>query len=106
MNKLMRRVMTCIVSAMCVLALFVPVYAEETNMSCSDVYLRKGDTKSVDLGLDENDGISSAYTLFDTDLISFTQSGKILNVTGNKIGQTELTVSTFSQKTYHITVHV
>lgn len=106
MNKLMRRVMTCIVSAMCVLALFVPVHAEEVNMSYSDVYLRKGDTKSVDLGLDENDGISSAYTLFDTDLISFTQSGKILNVTGNKIGQTELTVSTFSQKTYHITVHV
>ena len=106
MNKLMRRVMTCIVSAMCVLALFVPVHAEEVNMSYSDVYLRKGDTKSVDLGLDENDGISSAYTLFDSDLISFTQSGKILNVTGNKIGQTELTVSTFSQKTYHITVHV
>lgn len=106
MNKLMRRVMTYIVSAMCVLALFVPVYAEETNMSCSDVYLQKGDTKSVDLGLDESDGISSAYTLFDTDLISFTQSGKILNVTGNKIGQTELTVSTFSQKTYHMTVHV
>ena len=104
MNKLMRRVMTCIVSAMCVLALFVPVYADnDVYHDLPMVYLHTGETKEIDLGLEEGDKISSAKLNYDDGVIEVVQNERTVTVTGIKGGQAHgLTAWTENGKCYSV----
>lgn len=104
MNKLMRRVMTCIVSAMCVLALFVPVYADnDVYHNLSMVYLHTGETKEIDLGLEEGDKISSAEFSHDEGIVEVTKNERTVTVTGLKGGQAYgLTARTENGKCYSV----
>lgn len=104
MNKLMRRVMTCIVSAMCVLALFVPVYADnDVYHNLPMVYLHTGETKEIDLGLEEGDKISSAEFSHDEGIVEVTKNERTLSVKGLKSGQAySLTAWTENRKCYSV----
>lgn len=104
MNKLMRRVMTCIVSAMCVLALFVPVHADnDVYHNLPMVYLHTGETKEIDLGLEEGDKISSAEFSHDEGIVEVTKNERTLSVKGLKSGQAySLTAWTENRKCYSV----
>lgn len=96
--------MTCIVSAMCVLALFVPVYADnDVYHNLPMVYLHTGETKEIDLGLEEGDKISSAELSHDEGIVEVTKNERTVTVTGLKGGQAYgLTARTENGKCYSV----